>query len=1213
MKGKSMKWQFWIDRGGTFTDIVGRRPDGGTTTIKMLSENPEQYRDAAVAGIRALLGLQAGQPVPADQVECVKMGTTVATNALLERKGERTVLVTTRGFRDGLRIAYQNRPRLFDRNVVLPELLYESVVEADERMAADGSVVADLDEAALAAQLRACTERGLRAVAIVFMHAWRNPSHEQRAAALARAAGFTQVSVSHEVSPLIKFVSRGDTTVVDAYLSPILKRYVAQVASELPGIRLMFMQSNGGLTDAHRFRGKDAILSGPAGGIVGMVRTSELAGFGKVIGFDMGGTSTDVSHYAGEFEREFETQVAGVRMRAPMMSIHTVAAGGGSILHFDGARLRVGPDSAGANPGPACYRRGGPLAVTDCNVLLGKIQPDFFPRVFGPDARQPLDRDAVVQGFERMAARIEQETGRTMSPEDLAEGFLEIAVGNMAEAIKRISVQRGHDVTEYALTVFGGAGGQHACLVADALGMTTVYAHPLGGVLSAYGMGLADQTEMRQKTVEQVLDETLMPRLAAELDELAAAAVAELRRQHVLDADIAVQRGLHLKYRGTDTALEVPYSATLAQARADFEAAYRLRYSFLMPGRDLVVETISVVASGGGVAAAEAPVARRAHAASRARQVVRMYSAGAWHDTPLHVRADLAPGHTVSGPAIISEQNQTTVVESGWQAEVTELDHLVLKRIVPRPRRRAVGTEADPVMLEVFNNLFMSIAEQMGYRLQNTAYSVNIKERLDFSCAIFDAQGNLIANAPHMPVHLGSMGESIKTVMQANAGRMRPGDAYVVNDPYHGGTHLPDVTVITPVFDRDGRELLFFVGSRGHHADIGGTTPGSMPPDSRTVEDEGVLFTNFQLVRDGEFREAQARAILGSGKWPARNPDQNIADMHAQVAANEKGVRELLNMCDHFGLDVVRAYMGHVQDNAEEAVRRVISVLKDGRYEYALDNGAVIRVAVKVDRDARSAVVDFTGTSPQLRNNFNAPGAISVAAVLYVFRTLVDDAIPLNSGCLKPIRIIVPEGSMLRPHPPASVVAGNVETSMCIVNALYGALGVLAASQGTMNNLTFGNARYQYYETIAGGTGAGPIRIDAPADTAQGFHGQSVVQAHMTNSRLTDPEVLELRFPVRLESYEIRHGSGGAGRWRGGDGGIRKLRFLEEMTAAILSNNRLHAPFGLQGGAPAGMGRNYVERADGRIEPLQAQDSVVLKPGDMFVVETPGGGGYGKA
>jgi len=904
--------------------------------------------------------------------------------------------------------------------------------------------------------------------------------------------------------------------------------------------------------------------------------------------------------------------VAGVRMRAPMMSIHTVAAGGGSILHFDGARLRVGPDSAGANPGPACYRRGGPLAVTDCNVLLGKIQPDFFPRVFGPGADQPLDREVVRQRFEAMAAEVRAATGRAMTAEQLAEGFLEIAVGNMAEAIKRISVQRGHDVTEYALTVFGGAGGQHACLVADALGMTTVFAHPLGGVLSAYGMGLADQTDMRQKTVEQVLDDGLMPQLQGELDGLAAQAVGELRRQHVPQDVIQVQRRLHLKYRGTDTALEVPFG-DLAQVRRDFEAAYRQRYSFLMPGRELVVETISVEATGGGEAAVETPVERRREGAPQPRQIVQMYGQGAWRDTPLYVRADLAPGDVLAGPVIISEPNQTTVVEAGWQAELTRLDHIVLKRVEARPERRAVGTQADPVMLEVFNNLFMSIAEQMGYRLQNTAYSVNIKERLDFSCAIFDAEGNLIANAPHMPVHLGSMGESIKTVMHANAGRMRPGDAYVVNDPYHGGTHLPDVTVITPVFDRDGREILFYVGSRGHHADIGGTTPGSMPPDSRTVEDEGVLFTNFQLVRDGEFRDQAAREILASGRWPARNPDQNIADLHAQIAANEKGVQELLRMCDHFGLDVVRAYMGHVQDNAEEAVRRVISVLKDGRYEYPLDNGAVIRVAVRVDRQARSAVVDFTGTSAQLDNNFNAPSAVAVAAVLYVFRTMVDDDIPLNAGCLKPLEIILPEGSMLRPDPPASVVAGNVETSMCVVNALYGALGVLAASQGTMNNFTFGNARYQYYETISGGTGAGPLRIDAAGPRDEGFAGASVVQAHMTNSRLTDPEVLELRFPVRLESYEIRHGSGGAGRYRGGDGGVRRVRFLEDMTAAILSNNRVYAPFGLAGGGAGQPGRNYIERADGSIEELGPQDSATLRAGDIFVVETPGGGGYGQA
>ncbi|GAA5234785.1 5-oxoprolinase [Verticiella sediminum] len=1207
-----MKWQFWVDRGGTFTDIVARRPDGSFTTAKMLSENPEQYRDAAVAGIRKLLGLAPGEAVDAEMVDCVKMGTTVATNALLERKGERTALVTTRGFRDALRIAYQNRPRLFDRKIALPDQLYETVIEADERVAADGAVLQPLDADALRAQLVAAREAGIGAVAIVFMHAWIQPAHEAQAARIAREVGFGQVSVSYEVSPLIKYVSRGDTTVVDAYLSPILSRYVQQVAAELPGVRLMFMQSSGGLTDAMRFRGKDAILSGPAGGIVGMVRTSELAGFERVIGFDMGGTSTDVSHYAGTFEREFETQVAGVRMRAPMMSIHTVAAGGGSILHFDGARLRVGPDSAGANPGPASYRRGGPLAVTDCNVLLGKIQPAFFPRVFGPRADEALEREVVARKFAAMAEDVKAATGRELTPEQLAEGFLEIAVGNMAEAIKRISVQRGHDVTHYTLTTFGGAGGQHACLVADALGMNTVYAHPLGGVLSAYGMGLADQTDMRQRTVEQVLAPELLDGLRAALDELSAEAVGELRRQHVPDADIAVLQRVHIKYRGSDTALEVPYG-TLDEMRGGFEQAYRQRFSFLMPDRPLVVETISVEARGGGEALDEQVAPRQRAGALQPRETVRMYSAGAWRDTPLYVREDMLPGDVLDGPAIISEANGTNVVEVGWQARITELDHIVMRRVVAREQRRAIGTEADPIMLEVFNNLFMSIAEQMGYRLQNTAHSVNIKERLDFSCAIFDAEGNLIANAPHMPVHLGSMSESIRTIMQANEGRMQPGDVYVVNDPYHGGTHLPDVTLVTPVFDRAGRQILFYVGSRGHHADIGGTTPGSMPPDSTTIEDEGVLFTNFQLVSAGRLNEAAAREILGSGKWPARNPEQNLADMQAQIAANEKGVQELLRMCDQFGLDVVRAYMGHVQNNAEEAVRRVISVLKDGEYTYPLDNGATIRVRIQVDREARSAVVDFTGTSAQLRNNFNAPRAITVAAVLYVFRTLVEDQIPLNAGCLKPIEIIVPPHSMLQPDPPASVVAGNVETSMCVVNALYGALGVLASSQGTMNNLTFGDARYQYYETISGGTGAGVADLGVPLAQARGFDGTSVVQAHMTNSRMTDPEVLELRYPVRLESYEIRTGSGGKGRWHGGNGGTRRLRFLSPMTVSILSNNRLHAPFGLAGGEPGEVGLNRVFRSDGSIETLGPQARTEVQPGDIVEIRTPGGGGFGKA
>jgi len=1195
------RWQFWIDRGGTFTDVVAQRPDGQLLTHKLLSENPEQYQDAAVAGIRELLGLGKNDPITPELVEAVKMGTTVATNALLERKGEPTVLLVTRGFRDALRIAYQNRPRLFDRNIVLPELLYREVIEVDERVDAHGAMIQPLDEAQLRHDLEARHAAGYRAAAIVLMHGYRYTEHEERVESIARALGFTQVSVSHKVSPMMKLVSRGDTTVVDAYLSPILRRYVDQVAGQMNGVRLLFMQSNGGLTDARCFQGKDSILSGPAGGIVGMVRTAEIAGFSRIIGFDMGGTSTDVSHYAGEFEREFETQVAGVRMRAPMMSIHTVAAGGGSILHFDGARLRVGPDSAGANPGPACYRRGGPLTVTDCNVMLGKIQPAYFPAVFGPGADQPLDRDVVVRRFTELAQEIHRATGVLRTPEEVAEGYIEIAIGNMANAIKFISVQRGHDVTDYTLSTFGGAGGQHACLTADALGMTQVFAHPLAGVLSAYGMGLADQTVMRERAIEAVLSEPLIARLRTELAALADDAGKELVAQGVEPVRIRVIKRAHVRYAGTDSAISVSFGTPDAM-RAQFEGIYRKRYSFLMTGRELMVEAVSVEAIGASDAAAVAagqPAPRSGPLL--AADTVQLFSCGDWHPTALYRREDMRPGDLVRGPAIIAEKNATNIVELGWSAQVTALDHLVMKRTEARPARRAIGTQADPVMLEVFNNLFMSIAEQMGLRLQNTAFSVNIKERLDFSCALFDAEGNLIANAPHIPVHLGSMGESIKTIIRENAGIMRPGDVYMLNDPYHGGTHLPDVTVITPAFDASGSEILFYVGSRGHHADIGGITPGSMPPDSTVVEEEGVLINNFQLVRGGRFLEHDTIALLSSGRYPARNISQNLADLQAQIAANQKGVDELLKMVRHFGLDVVRAYMRHVQDNAEEAVRRVITALKDCSYEYRLDNGAAIKVAVRVDHAKRTADIDFTGTSPQLPNNFNAPTAICMAAVLYVFRTLVDDEIPLNAGCLKPLNVIIPAGSMLNPHYPAAVVSGNVETSSCITNALYGALGVLASSPGTMSNFTFGNAQYQYYETIAGGSGAG-----------QGFNGTDVVQTHMTNSRLTDPEILEWRYPVRLDSYEIRSGSGGHGKWHGGNGGTRRVRFLQNMTASILSNNRIVPPFGAAGGEPGACGRNYVIRADGRRQELGFVAGTEMRPGDVFVIETPGGGGFGK-
>ncbi|MFD8477014.1 hydantoinase B/oxoprolinase family protein [Streptomyces globisporus] len=1203
------RWEFWIDRGGTFTDIVGRRPDGRLITRKLLSHDPGRYDDAAVAGIRLLLGLDPGEPVPADRVAAVRMGTTVATNALLERRGEPTVLLITEGFRDALRIAYQNRPRLFDRHIVLPETVHERVIEVPERIDAHGGTARPLELGPVREQLRAAHAEGLRSAAVVLMHGYRHPAHERAVAEAAREAGFTQVSSSHEVSPLIRLVPRGDTTVVDAYLSPVLGRYVDEVAARLDGIRLMFLQSNGGLREATRFRGKDAVLSGPAGGVVGMVRTSQQAGHDRVIGFDMGGTSTDVSHYAGEFERELGTQVAGVRMRAPMMSIHTVAAGGGSVLHFDGSRYRVGPDSAGADPGPACYRRGGPLTVTDANVMLGRVQPAHFPAVFGPDGDLPLDADRVSERFTELADEVGRATGRRPDEAEAAAGFLEIAVLNMANAVKKISVQRGHDVTRYALTGFGGAGGQHVCAVADALGIGTVLVPPLAGVLSAYGIGLADATAMREQSVEEQLDAAGRERVERLCAELADRTREALRADGVPDSAITTRARILLRYAGTDAALPVDPDTEAAMAEA-FAAAHRARFGFTMD-KPVVVETVSVEATGAtdatGTADAtdgSAPVTGSGpdpHAAAAPpADTVDLYAEGRWQRAPLHRRAGLHVGATVTGPAIIAEDDATTVVDPGWQAEAAPTGHLVLTRSTPRPERTAVGTRVDPVLLEVFNSLFMSIAEQMGVRLENTAHSVNIKERLDFSCALFDAEGNLIANAPHIPVHLGSMGESIKEVLRRNEGTLRPGDVYAVNDPYHGGTHLPDVTVVTPVFDEG--KLRFLVASRGHHAEIGGITPGSMPAFSRTIHEEGVLFDNWLLVRDGRLREEETRDLLASAPHPSRSPDTNLADLRAQIAANEKGIAELRRMTDQFGADVVDAYMGHVQDNAEESVRRIVAGLHDGHCRYETDSGAVIQVRLTVDRDARSAHLDFTGTSPQQPGNANAPRSVVMAAVLYVFRTLVGADIPLNSGCLKPLDVTIPPGSMLDPSYPAATVAGNVETSQAVTGALYGAIGGQAEGSGTMNNLTFGNDHVQYYETIASGSGAG-----------DGFDGADAVQTHMTNSRLTDPEILEWRLPVRLESFAVREDSGGAGRWHGGHGVERRIRFLEPVTIALLSGHRRVPPYGADGGEPGALGEQYIERAGGEAVPLEGCDTAELKAGDVLVVRTPGGGGYGPA
>ncbi|WP_290739677.1 hydantoinase B/oxoprolinase family protein [Amaricoccus sp.] len=1201
-----MAWDFWIDRGGTFTDIVARDPAGELHRAKLLSENPERYADAALQGIRDFLGLGADAPIPAERIASVKMGTTVATNALLERKGDPVVLVTTQGLGEQLRLAYQNRPRLFDRRIVLPDMLHSRTIEARERVRADGTVETPLDETHLAAELAAARAAGFDACAIVFVHGYRHRAHEARAAALARAAGFGQVSVSHEVSPLMKMVSRGDTTVVDAYLTPILRRYVDRVAAAFAGDmtgKLMFMQSSGGLTDARRFQGKDAVLSGPAGGVVGAVRTSQIAGQDAIVGFDMGGTSTDVCHFAGTYERVLSTEIAGVRITAPMMLIHTVAAGGGSLLQFDGARMRVGPESAGADPGPAAYGRGGPLAVTDANVLTGRLRPEFFPPIFGPDGDLPLDLRTTREKFATLAAGIGKPA------EEVAEGFLRIAVENMANAIKTISVQRGHDVTEHCLTVFGGAGAQHACAIADTLGMRVCLVHPMASLLSAYGMGLADIRASRVEAVEADLDAASRLAAASRLDGLGVVVLGEVEAQGVPERAIRLTQRVHLKVKGADAALAVPFG-TLAEMRATFAETHRARFGF-EPGAALVIHAVEVEAVGEAADLREPPrdLVERPEDACEVALTAPVWLHGGWVETRFVRRGALAPGDRVSGPAVIVEDHTSILVEPGWRARITARDHVLMERVAARTER-AIGADADPALLEVFNNLYMSIAEQMGAVLENTAASVTIKERLDFSCAVFDAQGALIANAPHMPVHLGSMGASVQAVVAQNPG-MRPGDVFALNAPYNGGTHLPDITVVSPVWDDAGARVLFFTAARGHHTDVGGLTPGSMPPDSRTIHDEGVYIDNWKLVDDGRFREDATRALLLSGDWPARSPEVNLADLRAQVAACAKGAAELRRMVAHFGLDVVEAYMRHVQDNAEESVRRAIEALHDAEVVYPMDDAVddtkrAIRVRVDVDKAARTARIDFTGTTTQLATNYNAPEPVTRAAVLYVFRCLVDADIPMNEGVMKPLEVVLPKGTMLSPDYPAAVIAGNVETSQAVTSALFLALGVQAAAQSTMNNTTWGDDRRQYYETVCGGTGAGVL------SDGTGHPGTSGVHSHMTNSRLTDPEVLEWRYPVVLDEFRIRKGSGGAGRFPGGDGVTRRIRFLEAMTLAILAGHRSVPPPGLAGGGPGAVGRSRILRADGTHETLGAADRRRVGPGDVWVLETPGGGGYGE-
>ena len=1195
-------WQFWIDRGGTFTDIVAKKPDGKIIIDKLLSENSDAYKDAAVEGIRRILELKKDDKIPTDIISSVKMGTTVATNALLERKGDRTLLLITKGFGDLLRIGYQNRPLLFDLNIKLPELLYERVVEVSERLNEKGEVVTKLNEEEVRNSLIKAKSDGINSVAIAFMHSYINPDHENKIEQIAKEENFNQISVSHKVSPLIKLVGRGDTTVVDAYLSPILRRYVNQVSEELKDTKstqLMFMQSNGGLTDANLFQGKDALLSGPAGGVVSMTQTGKQAGFNKLIGFDMGGTSTDVCHFAGEFERSFETELAGVRIRAPMMQINTVAAGGGSILSYKDGRFQVGPESAGAIPGPASYGRGGPLTVTDCNVLLGKLNPGFFPKVFGKTGDQPLNFEIVKKKFLDLSDIISKEKNEPMMDIfKMAEGFLKIAVENMANAIKKISIQKGYDVTNYMLNCFGGAGGQHACNVADSLGISNVMIHPYAGVLSAYGMGLAEIRSIREghfeKNITNILDaENLIEILSSQ-------AKKDLNDQDISDASIILLKNAFLHYKGSHQNLEIKFD-TPENMRKSFEQEHKKRFGFFVQDREIFIEMLTVEAVGKKTENYDFLNPNTSTTKANPIAFKKMYVNGSEINTPIYKRDELIIGQNISGPAIIVEATGTNIIDDGWSGTLDKHYNLILSRVEEKKLQKGIGTSVDVVMLEVFNNLFMNIAEQMGATLANTAYSVNIKERLDFSCALFNNEGSLVANAPHVPVHLGSMSEAIKTVVRLNKDNIYPDDVFVLNAPFNGGTHLPDVTVITPVFDKNGKEIIFFVASRGHHADIGGKTPGSGPPDSKHIEEEGVLIDNFKLFDKGIFREQEMRKILSSGKYPCRNVEHNMADLAAQVAANKTGINEINSMIDQFGIETVHAYMNHVQDNAEESIRNAIVNLKQGEYEYELDNGEFIRVNVKIDKENREAIIDFTGTAPKNPFNYNAPMAVCYAVILYVFRTLVGNNIPLNEGCFKPIKIIIPNNSMINAKYPSAVIAGNTEVSQLTCNALFGALGVIAGSQATMNNFIWGNEKIQNYETICGGTGAGP-----------NFHGTSAIQTHMTNTRSTDPEVLETRFPVRLEEFSIRKNSGGKGKFNGGDGVTRKLRFLEPMTVTTLCSHRKIKPFGLNGGGPGDCGKEWLEKADGSILSLSGNDSCQVKINDLFVMETPGGGAFGK-
>jgi 5-oxoprolinase (ATP-hydrolysing) len=1194
-------WQFWIDRGGTFTDVVARDPNGSFITHKLLSENPEKYPDATLQALRDILHIKSNEAIPYDLIQSIRLGTTLATNALLEKTGCATALIITKGFGDALRIGYQNRPDLFALNVKIPEPLYSAVIEVSERYSAKGEELHAIDSKQIYRQLQKIYDQDLRSIAIVLLHSYHFPQHEKIVAEIAKKIGFTQVAVSHQISPHIKLISRGNTTVLDAYVTPLLKNYMGNLQHDLPNTQVLLMQSHGGLATLATFHGKDSLLSGPAGGVIAAIKSCVNAGFDKIISFDMGGTSTDVAHFNGQLERLFEGEVAGHRIQCPMLDIHTIAAGGGSIVSLKQGRYTVGPESAGSNPGPAAYGKGGPLTITDCNVLLGRIQPEFFPHVFGHNGNQSVDTTIVEKKMHDLVMQVNRVTQDQRTAETIAIGFLQIAELNMANAIKKISIQRGYDVSQYILCCFGGAAAQHACAVSDLLGIKKIFIHDLAGVFSAYGLGLAEIRVLKEKMIHKILAPSFSHDLQSSFDELAIAADQALNIHDQAFTHLTYEKNIRLKYEGTDLTLTLPFTA-LDSLQSNFSKIHQQRYGLTMD-KPLIIDAIFLELIAAYPTFSEQKKNSLPYFQKPiAQEFKSVYFNNSWQTTPFYQLHDLQPGQQVFGPAIIIETNNTIVITPGWQAKVTNQNYLLLERVIPLQPKKIKQPEerADPMLLEIFNSLFSSIAEQMGTTLANTAYSVNIKERLDYSCAIFDTRGLLIANAHHIPVHLGSMSASVQTIIHNNA-IIKPGDVFVLNNPYNGGTHLPDITVISPVFINGGGTPQFYVASRGHHADIGGISPGSMPPLSTHIDEEGVLIDNFKLVDQGRFREQELLKLFTSHTYPPRNPQQNIADLQAQIAANQKGILELQTVVSRYGLHFTKTYVQHMFNNAEQCVRNLVHKLHNGHFSYRLDNGCKITVAIQVDKCHKNITIDFTGTSGVQNNNFNAPIAVCRATILYVFRTLIAENIPLNEGVMQPIHIIFPDDCMLNPQFPAAIAAGNVETSQCIVDTLYGALGIMAAAQGTMNNFTFGNDQYQYYETLCGGSGAGP-----------GFHGTDAVHTHMTNTRLTDPEVLEQQFPILLECFKIRSGSGGHGHWRGGNGIIRKFRFLTPMTVGILSNRRIIPPYGMAGGQPGKPGKNDVIHANGSKESISSTQLVHLNCNDIFIIATPGGGGYGK-